>query len=48
MRRMNFKEFYKKIMISIYKDYDQDKVSYAVASNMIGKYMLVNFYYVDR
>lgn len=28
------------------RDYDQNKVSYAI-SNMIGKYMLVNFYYVD-
>ena len=28
------------------KDYDQDKVSYAVW-NVIGKYVVVNFYYVD-
>ena len=40
------KTFIKKSWYQYDRSYDQDKVSYAV-SNMIGKYMLVNFYYVD-
>ena len=40
------KSFIKKSWYQYTKDYDQDKVSYAIG-NMVGKYMVVNFYYVD-
>lgn len=40
------KNFIKKSWYQYTKDYDQDKVSYAVW-NVIGKYVVVNFYYVD-
>ena len=40
------KSFIKKSWYQYDRDYDQDKVSYAI-SNMIGKYILVNFYYVN-
>lgn len=40
------KTFIKKSWYQYDKDYDQDKVSYAVG-NIIWKYMLVNFYFVD-
>ena len=40
------KSFIKKSWYLYTKDYDQDKVSYAIG-NMVGKYMVVNFYYVD-
>ena len=38
--------FIKKSWYQYDRNYNQDKVSYAV-TNMLGKYMLVNFYYVD-
>ena len=38
--------FIKKSWYQYNKDYDPDKVSYAIAS-IVGKYMLVNFYYVN-
>ena len=40
------KNFIKKSWYQYTKDYDQNKVSYAVW-NVIGNYMVVNFYYVD-
>ena len=40
------KNFIKKSWYKYSRNYDQDKVSYAISS-VIGKYMLVNFYYVD-
>lgn len=40
------KNFIKKSWYQYTKNYDQDKVSYTVW-NMVGKYMVVNFYYVD-
>ena len=40
------KNFIKKSWYNFTRDYDHNKISYAVAS-IVGKYMLVNFYYVD-
>ena len=40
------KSFIKKSWYKYDKIYDQDKVSYTIG-NMVGNYMIVNFYYVD-